>query len=72
MNKSILVQPLPKTLLVFGAAASFWWGCEPAGKQPGWNDDTQIYNASRGDSAMQAAQQQARATVGAFITLLRP
>ncbi|OON66848.1 YegJ family protein [Hymenobacter sp. CRA2] len=70
MNKHPLAQPLLKTFVVFGAAASLLAGCDSAGKKAGWNDNTLIYNASKEDPAMLAAQQKGRATVGEFIQAL--
>ncbi|UYZ57689.1 YegJ family protein [Hymenobacter latericus] len=70
MSKQTLVQPLPKTLLVFGAAASLLAGCVSHDKEKGWNADSFMYNAERNDLAMLEAQRKSRATLAEFITAL--
>ena len=64
------MQPLLKSFVVFGAAASLLTGCESTSKEVGWNEQTQIYNTPKVDPEMLAAQQQSRATINDFITAL--
>ncbi|MCB2409864.1 DUF2314 domain-containing protein [Hymenobacter lucidus] len=65
------LQQLLKIQLLISGAVFFLSGCNPAGKELGWSEETQIYNAEADDLMMAAAQQESRKTIGEFITALK-